>query len=121
MPLSADEEAGFCRRSLEVLPVSGPASLALDSIDVRCAGKSGVWSVVVGILVGVGRYCGAEVVNGRPCMLPEIEGGTNAKVDCEGPAVVVEKLGENCGVAQLSLRYDCPDVVSKLDWVAFGY
>ena len=40
-------------------------------------------------------------------MLPDIEGGAKAKGEgCEDPTETedVEKFGENCGVAQLSLR-----------------
>ena len=55
VPESAVDDAGFCSCSLDWLEGSGPASLALDSIDVRCAGKSGVLSDIDGMLLGVGR------------------------------------------------------------------
>jgi len=58
VPESAADDAGFCRRSTcdcEFCEPSGSASLALDSIDVRCAGKSGGGSDADGMLVGVER------------------------------------------------------------------
>lgn len=82
-----------------MLATSMPASLALDSIEVRCAGKSGICSDVVGMLLGV-RKC--DEANGRPCKLPEMAGAV--KVNCEEGATDVEKFDENCCVAQLSFR-----------------
>lgn len=78
VPVSAADEAGFCRCSLDACEFCGSASLALDSIDVRWAGNSGVCSDPVGILVGVERYCEVDE-NGSPCRFPEIDGGTKAK------------------------------------------
>jgi len=48
------------------------------------------------------------------------EGATKLKLGAVGidGAVDVEKLGEKCGVAQLSRRNDCADVVSKPACVA---
>ena len=47
------------------------------------------------MLLDVLRYC--EVVKGKPCMFPDIAGGTklNAAEAGVGPAVDVEKFGEN--------------------------
>jgi len=78
------------------LPLGGSASLALDSIDVKCAGNSGVWSTVAGMLVGVDRYCEVAVI-GRLCMLPWTDGVTKLKLEdaCSDGAVAVEKLVGN--------------------------
>jgi len=89
-------EEGFCiPYSLDWLRFSGPASLALDSIEVRCAGNSGVGSEGDGIIPDAVRYC--DEANGRPCMFPEIAGGAKVKaaVGGVGPAALEEKFGEN--------------------------
>jgi hypothetical protein len=95
VPDAASDEVGLRRkRSLDWL-FDGSASLALDSIDVRCAGNSGVWSTV-DIFVGAERYC--DVVDiGRLGMLPCTDGATKLKLVDDGSegAVDPEKLVEN--------------------------
>jgi hypothetical protein len=94
VPESAADEAGLARCSFDCIGCKpwGLASLALESIDKRCAGNSGVGSDADGMF------------DGEAYGKPDIADRMKAKAGCEVPVVDVEKLGENCGVVQLSLR-----------------